>query len=80
MRFAVGLVTDFEDAGFDTTNWRKSVDGTKTICHDVYAELLLPALPDQNGELIQKYTIHDAPSDALTELLNGAEWSATVEP
>lgn len=77
MRFAVGFVTDFEDAGFETTNWRKSVDGTKTLCHDVYAELLLPALPDSNGDLVQRYTIYDAPSDELTTLLNSAEWDVT---
>lgn len=74
MRFAIGLVSDFEDAGFETSNWRKSIDGTKTICHDVYAELLLPALPDQNGNLIQKYQIYDAPSDELTAVLNSPEW------
>lgn len=75
MRFAVGLVTDFEDAGFETSNWRKSIDGTKTIVHDVYAELLLPAVPDSNGDMVKRFEVYDAPSDSLTALLNSPEWT-----
>jgi hypothetical protein len=79
MRFAVGLVTDFEDAGFETSNWRKSIDGTKTLCHDVYAELLLPSVPDGNGGVVERFKVYDAPSDELTSLLNSPEWTP-VEP
>lgn len=79
MRFAIGLVQDFEDAGFETSNWRKSVDGTKTICHEEYAELLLPAVPDGNGGVVERFKVYDAPSDELTAVLDSAEWSAPSE-
>lgn len=67
MRFAIGLVTDFEDAGFDTSNWRKSIDNTKTMCHDTYAKILMTE---------DKYTVHEAPSEEFSSLLDGLEWSA----
>lgn len=40
MRFAIGKVSYFESVGYNTAIWRKSVDGTKAICHFEKAEIL----------------------------------------
>lgn len=47
MKFAIATITYFESKGFDTENWRKSVDGLKALCHDKFAEALIQ-FPDEN--------------------------------
>ena len=40
MKFVIAEISFFERLGYNTKYWRKSVDGTKTICHLEYAEIL----------------------------------------
>jgi hypothetical protein len=69
MKFCIALVTYFNQIGFDTTDWRKSIDGTKAICHDEFIKVLVPGyLTDAN------ITTYECPSDELEALLNGVDW------
>jgi hypothetical protein len=74
MKFAIATVENFEKHGFDTTDFRKSVDGTKAIIHQGYVETLVEAV--ENNE---DFTIYTAPSSELTSLLSGSEWSIQTE-
>ena len=40
MKFVIAEISFFEILGYNTKYWRKSVDGSKTICHLEYAEIL----------------------------------------
>ncbi|MEY9140906.1 hypothetical protein [Mammaliicoccus lentus] len=40
MKFAIADLEFFQKLGYNTEYWRKSKDGTKTICHLEYAEIL----------------------------------------
>ncbi len=40
MNFSIATVVFWESIGFDTTNWRKSVDGLKALVHDKFAAAL----------------------------------------
>lgn len=41
MKFSIATITFWESVGFDTTNWRKSIDGLKALVHDKYARTLV---------------------------------------
>lgn len=69
MKFAIGQITMFQELGFDTSYWRKSVDGTQALCHAEFALTLCP--PD----LLTIYN-HDDPE--FIELLNGPLWSDPI--
>ena len=66
MRFAIAPTQYFHDLGFDTTHWRKSLDGSKAICH---AEFALTLGSKNNME------IYEHNSKELQEILQGEEWS-----
>lgn len=40
MKFSIATVEFWQSIGFDTTNWRKSIDGTKALVHDKFASVL----------------------------------------
>lgn len=40
MKFVIADLEFFQKLGYNTEYWRKSKDGTKTICHLEYAEIL----------------------------------------
>ena len=66
MRFAIAPTQYFHDLGFDTTHWRKSLDGSQAICH---AEFAL-TLAKEND-----ISIYEHNSQELKEILNSEEWS-----
>ena len=41
MNFSIATVEFWQSVGFDTTNWRKSIDGTKALVHDKFARVLV---------------------------------------
>jgi hypothetical protein len=70
MKFCISTIQYFESVGFSTTDWRKSVDGTKAIVHLEYAQTLIP-----NIETDKNVQIYECPSDELNNLLSSSEWS-----
>lgn len=69
MRFCIANVEYFETVGFDTTDWRKSVDGTKAIVHYNYVKVLIP-------ESDVNLTLYSYPSVELDTILNSPEWTS----
>ena len=47
MKFSIATVAFWQSVGFDTTHWRKSIDGTKALVHDKFA-MALVSLDDEN--------------------------------
>ena len=47
MKFSIATVAFWQSIGFDTTHWRKSIDGTKALVHDKFA-MALVSLDDEN--------------------------------
>ena len=41
MKFSIATVAFWQSVGFDTTNWRKSIDGTKALVHAKFASVLV---------------------------------------
>lgn len=73
MKFAIASVSYWDSIGMDSTKWRKSLDGTKALCHLSYAERLginLHATPE--------VAIYDNVDTEFEELLNSPEWSGTT--
>lgn len=68
MKFAIAELNYFNSLGFDTTYWRKSLDGTKAIVHYDFAKVLCG---DDKIEIYQ----HD--NQEFLDIINGEEW---VEP
>ena len=69
MKFCIATIEYFKLIGFDTTDWRKSIDGTKAIAHDRFIKILVPEyLSDVN------ITTYQCPSNELDEVLNSEEW------
>ena len=70
MNFCIATIEYFTSLGFDTIDWRKSVDGTKAIAHDRFIEKLVPNyLEDEN------ITTYQCPSEELDTLLKNKEWT-----
>ena len=63
MKFSIATVTFWQSVGFDTTNWRKSIDGTKALVHDKFAR----ALVDLNNENV---TTLDVDSEEFKQIIN----------
>lgn len=42
MKFCIAPITFWQSVGFDTENWRTSTDGLKALCHDKFAQTLVP--------------------------------------
>jgi len=40
MEFSIATIIFWQSVGFDCTNWRKSVDGTKALVHAKFAATL----------------------------------------
>ena len=68
MKFVIANVEFFEKLGYSTKYWRKSVDGSRTICHLEYAEILAHDL-DKN-ENVQIVDASEAQDIMATD-----EWS-----
>lgn len=69
MKFAIATVTYFQEHGFDCADWRKSIDGTKTIIHLEFAKTLIPSIETDSNVIM-----YECPSQELTNTLNSSEW------
>ena len=63
MKFSIATVEFWQSVGFDTTNWRKSIDGTKALVHDKFAR----ALVDLNNENVVTL---DVDSEEFKQIIN----------
>lgn len=70
MKFCIATVQYFQEHGFDTADWRKSIDSTKAIVHMEYAQTLIPGV-----ETDINVKVYECPSIELTNLLNSSEWA-----
>ena len=70
MKFAIALISFWQNAGFSVDSWRKSVDKTKALVHLEYAKVLVP-----DAETNPEVTIYTAPSEEFSDLLNSEEWA-----
>lgn len=41
MKFSIATVEFWQSVGFDTENWRKSIDGNKALVHAKFASVLV---------------------------------------
>lgn len=69
MKFCIATIQFFEEHGFDTSEWRKSLDGTVTMLHLPMAQTLIPDI--ESDPNVQIYV---APSQELSDLLSSSEW------
>ena len=46
MKFSIATIEFWQSVGFDVSNWRKSIDGTKALCHTKYGIALAGQYPD----------------------------------
>lgn len=74
MKFAIALISFWQNAGFNVDSWRKSVDETKALVHLEYAKVLVP-----DAETNPEVTIYTAPSEEFSDLLNSEEWAQEEE-
>lgn len=72
MEFAIATVDFWDSVGFNTTNWRKSTDGTQALVHLEYALILV----DKDDTNMQ---IYKAGSPEFKELLASKLWSELPE-
>ena len=70
MKFAIGKVSYYESLGFNTENWRKSIDGTQAIVHAEFAEVLCED---------DKIDIYDFQDETFKELMSSPEWTEQEE-
>lgn len=65
MKFAIASLEYWNALGYDTTHWRKSVDGTLAMCHYNFA-----VLADEN-----EIEVYDVASQEFKDLLASEVWS-----
>jgi hypothetical protein len=70
MDFCIASVAFWQSHGFDTSNWRKSTDGTLALVHRTYAAVLVPDTVENEA-----VTVYRSPSAELDGVLGGVEWS-----
>ena len=70
MKFAIALISFWQNAGFNVDNWRKSVDETQALVHLEYAKILIP-----DAEANPNVTVYNSPSAEFSELLASEEWT-----
>ena len=68
MKFVIADLEFFQKLGYNTRYWRKNKDGTKTICHLEYAEILAHDL--HNNPNVQIVDASEAQDIMATE-----EWT-----
>lgn len=69
IKFCIATVTYWTEKGYNPSTWRKSVDGTKAMCHLEYGEILAKNLEDNPN-----VQIFDCASDEFQTLLASSEW------
>lgn len=69
MNFAIGQTDYFNSLGFDTTHWRKSVDGTLSVVHYDTVQFLA----DES-----QITLYRHDDKAFKDVMMSAEWTEQV--
>ena len=70
MEFAVAETSYFESLGFDTTHWRKSLDGTQSVVHYDTVQFLA----DES-----QITLYRHDDKAFKDVMMSKEWTEQVE-
>ena len=70
MNFAIGNTEYYDSLGFDTTHWRKSLDGTQSVVHFDTVQFLA----DES-----KITIYRHDDDEFREVMMSEKWTEQVE-
>ena len=70
MNFAIGNTEYFNSLGFDTTHWRKSLDGTRSVVHYDTVQFLA----DES-----EITIYRHDDEAFREVMMSKEWTEQLE-
>ena len=71
MQFAVAETTLFNQLGFNTDKWRKSLDGTLALVHYDMVKRVL----EQRTE----YTLYRHDDETIREVMMSKEWMEQVE-
>lgn len=75
MKFCIANTSYWESIGYNPTHWRKSIDGTKALCHLQFAEVL----SKKNIEDDSNIAVYDIQDEEFKRLLNSPEWTEEVE-
>ena len=75
MKFCIANTSYWESIGYNPTHWRKSIDGTKALCHLQFAEVL----SEKDIEDDNNITIFDMQDEEFKRLLNSPEWTEEME-
>ena len=60
MKFVIAEVAFFQKLGYNTKYWRKNKDGSRTICHLEYAEILAHDLDkNENVQIVDASEAQD---------------------
>ena len=70
MKFCIANTSYWESIGYNPIHWRKSIDGTKALCHLEYGEILAKNLDDNPN-----VQIYDNTDKQFQAILNSAEWT-----
>lgn len=70
MNFAIGNTEYYDSLGFDTSHWRKSLDGTQSVVHYDTVQFLV----DESEIMVYR---HD--DEAFREVMMSKEWTDQVE-
>lgn len=70
MNFAIAPTDYYNSLGFDTTHWRKSLDGTQSVVHFDTVQFLA----DES-----EITLHRHDDEAFREVMLSSEWTERVE-
>lgn len=70
MKFAIGNTEYFNSLGFDTTHWRKSLDGTQSVVHYDTVQFLADK---------SEITIYRHDDEAFGKVMMSKEWTEQVE-
>jgi len=74
MEFCIASVAFWQSHGFDTSSWRKSVDGTLALVHRTYAEVLVPDVDER-----EEVQVYRSPSVEFDAVLASDVWSRWEE-
>ena len=66
MNFAIGNTEYYDSLGFDTSHWRKSVDGTRSVVHYDTVQFLA----DES-----EITIYRHDDKSFSDLMMSEEWT-----
>ena len=69
MNFAIGKTDYFNKIGFDTTNWRKSLDGTLSVVRYDTVQFLVDEL---------QITLYRHDDKAFKDVMMSEEWTEQV--